>query len=411
MRKLLILTICLIIMLTSCGTAGGFIPSSESVKLTGTKGKADFIIVHREDAAQDIEDALSAFCKTLREKEKLDRIEIHDDSRRENPDVVEILVGDTNRSASQSAIKDLRDREFTVGVYEGKFVIAGGDEEATLDAINHLYMHYDEFIVEGEISSERNYVLKYNYKYDNIKIGNTDISAYTIVYPDPGGTYTEKESSEKYAAKRLAEQISQASGIIVPCENIKDTEAEYQIIIEQSGEDYSYSIKTEGKKTTITADSVYAFTKAYDALLADKNIPKDFSAEGKDLLKEAENDDFVYVSYHNDTVYGENPVKSIKIGDVDITKYRIIHHDFGKGYSGYGMNEIYAAQQLQRYLKYALGAELPLDTDSSEATEYEILVGNTNRTKEDTSEYGIEEYIIKTEGKNLIITGGEQRGT
>ena len=411
MRKLLILTICLIIMLTSCGTAGGFFPSSESVKLTGTDGKADFIIVHREDAAQDIEDALSAFCKTLREKEKLDRIEIHDDSRRENPDVVEILVGDTNRSASQSAIKDLRDREFTVGVYEGKFVIAGGDEEATLDAINHLYMHYDEFIVEGEISSERNYVLKYNYKYDNIKIGNTDISAYTIVYPDPGGTYTEKESSEKYAAKRLAEQISQASGIIVPCENIKDTEAEYQIIIEQSGEDYSYSIKTEGKKTTITADSVYAFTKAYDALLADKNIPKDFSAEGKDLLKEAENDDFVYVSYHNDTVYGENPVKSIKIGDVDITEYRIIRHDFGKGYSGYGMNEIYAAEQLQRYLKYATGVELPLDTDSSEATEYEILVGNTNRTKEDTSEYGIEEYIIKTEGKNLIITGGEQRGT
>ncbi len=411
MRKLLILTICLIMMLTSCSTGGGGFTPKDTVKLTSTEGKADFIFVHREEADQDIEDALSALCKSFREKENIDRIEIHDDSRKENPEVVEILVGDTNRSASQTAIADLRDREFTVGVYEGKFVIAGGDEEATVDAINHLYMHYEDFIADGEISSENNYTLKYDYKYDNIKIGNTDISAYTVVYPDPGGVYAEKESAEKYAAHRLAEQISQVSGIIVPCENIKNTEAEYQIVIEQGEGEYSYSIKTEGKKIHIAADSVYAFTKAYDALLADENIPKNFSAEGKDLLKETKNDDFVYVSYTEDEVYGDSPVSSIKIGDTDITEYRIIHHDFGKGYSGYGMNEIYAAQQLQRYLKYALGVELPLDTDSSEATGYEILIGNTNRTKEDPTEYGIEEYIIKTEDKNLIITGGEQRGT
>ncbi len=409
MKRSFTLILTLVLLLTACGEAVSFTPT-EKVKLTSTDGKADFIIVHREEADQDIEDALAAFCKSLREKENIDRVEIHDDSRKENPNVTEILVGDTNRSASQTAIKDLRDREFTVGVYEGKFVIAGGDEEATLDAINHLYVHYDEFIVDGEISSENNYILKYDYKYDNIKLGGTDISAYTIVYPDPGGIYAEKESAEKYAAQRLAQQISQLSGIIVPLENVKNTEAEHQIVIEKGGEDYSYSVKTEGKKTTVTADSVYAFTKAFDAMLESDNIPKNFSSEGKDLLKESKNDDFVYVSYGEDKVYGDSPVKSIKIGDVDITEYRIIHHDFGKGYSGYGMNEIYAAGQLQKYLKYALGVELELDTDASEATEYEILIGNTDRTKEDTTEYGIEEYIIKTEGKNLIITGGEQRG-
>ena len=412
MKKLLILTVCLLMIFTSCKSESKTASSyAENIKLSATDGKADFIFIHREEADQDIEDAITAFCKTLREKENIDRIEVYDDSRNENPDVIEILVGDTNRSASQSAIKDLRDREFTVGVYEGKFVIAGGDEEATVNAINHLYMHYDEFIVDGEMSSERNYTLKYDYKYDSISIGDTDISAYTIVYPDPGGTYAEKESAEKYAARRLAEQISQISGIIIPCENIKDTKAEYQLVIEKTDDYYSYSIKTEGKKTRICADSVYAFTKAYDALLSTDKIPSDFSAEGKDLLKENKNESFVYVSYHDDTVYGDSPVKSIKIGDTDISEYRIIHHDFGKGYSGYGMNEIYAAQQLQRYLRYATGIELPLDTDSSEATKYEILIGNTTRTGEDTSAYGIEEYIIKTEGNNLIITGGEQRGT
>ncbi len=408
MKRLLITLLCFIMLLTSCNTGGTAVV--EKIKLTATEGKADFAFVYPEGADQSVEEALNSLNKVFCKKLELERISIYDDSRKESEDSFEILVGNTNRSASQTALKDLRAREFTVGVYEGKLVIAGIDDGATLDAINHLYMHFDEFIADSEISSERNYTLKYDYKYDNIRIGNTDISAYTIVYPDPGGTYAEKDSAEKYAANRLAEQISQLSGIIVPLENEKNTEAEYRLIIEKSDKKDSYSIRTEGKNTVISADSIYSYTKAFDALLESNNIPKDFSAEGKDLFKENKNDDFVYVSYTEDTVYGDSPVKSVKIGETDITKYRIIHHDFGKGYSGYGMNEIYAAGQLQRYLKYALGVELELDTDASEATEYEILIGNTDRTKEDTTEYGIEEYIIKTEDKNLIITGGEQRG-
>ncbi len=410
MKRILITLLCLIMLLTSCG-GGTSVTKKESVELGSTDGKADFIIVHREEADRDIVDALTALCKTIREKENIDRIEIYDDSRKENPEVVEILVGDTNRAASQSVVKTLRDREFTVSVQDGCFVVAGGDEDATVDAINYLYMHYDSLVIDGKMSSERNYTVKYDYKYDNIQVGGTDISAYTIVYPDPGGIYAEKESAEKYAAQRLREQISQVSGIILPMENEKNTEAQYRIVIKSGGDDFSYSVKSEGKMITVTADSVYSFTKAYDALLETNEIPKNFSAEGKDLLKENKNDDFVYVSQYEDKVYGDSPVGSVKIGEVDITEYRIIHHDYGKGYSGYGMNEIYAAQQLQRYLKYALGVEIPLDTDSSEATKHEILVGNTTRTKEDTSEYGIEEYIIKTEGDNLVITGGEQRGS
>ncbi|MBR6514945.1 MAG: DUF4838 domain-containing protein [Clostridia bacterium] len=409
MRKLLILSVCLAILLTSCG--GGTATTKQTVTLGATDGKADFIIIYREETDRDIVDALESLSKIMRQKQGLDRIEIYDDSRKENPDVVEILVGDTNRAASQNTVKELLDREFTVGVYEGKFVIAGGDEEATLDAINHLYIHYDEFIVDGRISSDNNYTVKYDYKYDSIKIGDTDISAYTVVYPDPGGVYAEKESAEKYAAQRLCEEISQLSGIILPCENIANTKAEYQLVIEKGGDQYSYSVKTEGKRTVFTAGSVYAFTKAYDAFLADKSIPKDFSCEGKDVLKENKDPDFVYISTYEDTVYGDIPVKSIKIGDTELSEYRIIYHDYGKGYSGYGMNEIYAARQLQKYLKQATGVELTLDTDASDATEYEILIGNTNRTKEDTTEYGIEEYIIKAEGNNLVITGGEQRGT
>ena len=398
-------------LLTACKNGDKSEEPIQRVRLDATEGKADFVFVYPEGSDQSIEDALNSLCKVFRNKMNLDRITVCDDTKKENSEVTEILIGNTNRSTSQRVVSGLRDREFTVGVYEEKFVVAGGDEEATLDAINYLYMHYDEFVAEGIVSSEKNYLLKYDYRYDNIKIGKTDISAYTIVYPDPGGTYSEKESCEKYAARRLSEQISQYSGIILPCENEISTDAEYKLILKKNDKKNSYSIKTEGKNIIISADTVYSFTKAFDTLLENENIPDDFSAEGKDLLKESKQNNFVYVSYGEDKVHGDSPVKSVKVGDADITKYRIIHHDYGKGYSGYGMNEIYAAQQLQRYLKYALGVELSLDTDSSEPTEFEILIGNTDRTKEDTSSYGIEEYIIKTEGKNLIITGGEQRGT
>ncbi len=410
-KKLSIVILCLITLLTSCAGTGGSVTEKQTVRLSATEGEADFAFVYPEGADQSVEEALNSLCKIFKERLGLDRIEVYDDSRNEDENAFEILVGNTDRTAARTALEGLRDREFTVGVYEGKLVIAGIDDEATVDAVNYLYMHYDELIADGEFSSENNYTLKYAYKYDNIKVGNTDISAYTVVYPDPGGTYAEKDTAEKYAAQRLAERISQLSGIIVPCENEKDTESEYKLVIEKSDKEDSYSIRTEGKNIVISADGIYSFTKAFDALLENENIPKDLSAEGSELMKEDTDKDFVYVSYLDDKVYGDSPVKSIKIGDVDITEYRIIRHDFGKGYSGYGMNEIYAAEQLQRYLKYALGVELTLDTDSSEPTGYEILIGNTDRTKEDTSEYGIEEYIIKTEGKNLVITGGEQRGS
>ncbi len=410
MKRLVIFLLCFVILLTACNTAEPVKPV-EIFELSATEGEADYRFVFPEGVSQNVTNALNVLCGRFRENESTDKIGIYNDTFSEEPDVTEILVGNTNRDTSAAVIEGLRDREFTIGVYDGNFVIAGADDGATVDALNHLYMHYDDFVIDSKVSSENNFTFKYNYKYDSIKIGKTDISAYTVVYPDPGGTYAEKESAEKYAAQRLTEQISQLCGAILPLENEKDSDAEYKIVIEKGEDKDSYSIRTKGKNIYISADSIYAYTKAYDALLDDDTIPKNFDAEGKDVMKETEQDDFVYVYYHEDKVYGDNPVGSIKIGDTDITEYRIIHHEYGKRYSGHGMNEIYAAQQLQRYLKYALGVELELDTDASKATEHEILIGNTDRTEEDTSEYGTEEYIIKTEGENLIITGGEERGT
>lgn len=414
MKRLFIIITVFILLMTSCGSDVSETsnePVTETLTLSATEGKADFVFIYREGADQDIEEALNSLRKFMCEKESIDRIDIYDDTRKENKNIVEILVGDTNRKASQNIVSKLRDREFTISVSEGKFIIAGYDDEATVDAINHFYMHYDDMVSEGELSVKRNYTLKYDYKYDNIKVGNTDISAYTIVYPDPGGVYSEKHSNEKYAAQRLSQQISLLCGISLPTANEKDCSAEHRFVIKKAEDTEGYSIRTEGSTVIISAGSIYGYTKAFDALLENKDISGDFNCEGNSEIKEYSSDEFVYVDYITDTVYGDSPVKSIKIGDTDITEYRIVYHDYGKGYSGYAMNEIYAAQQLQRYIRYALGTELVLVSDSEAAAEHEILVGNTTRTSVKTEDFGNEEYIIKAEDGNLIITGGEQRGT
>ncbi len=410
MKKLLILLICLSILFTACSDGGTSSDTkTESLTLSVTEGKADFIFLIPEEVNHSVEEAVTALAKSFRENENADRINVYDDSRKENEDVVELLFGNTNREASKNALKKLRDREYTIGVYDGKFVVTGADDDATIDAVNYLYMHYSDFIKDGKISSKDNFVCKYSYPYDTIKVGDTDISAYTIVYPDPGGTYAEKESAQKYAATRLSQQISQLCGAILPTENEKNTDAEKQIVIEKAKGNYDYSVCVKGDKITISADSIYSYTKAFDALLSGDSIAKDFTASEKDVFKESPIEDFVYVDYTEGKVYSDKaPVGSIKIMGTDISKYKIVYDN---DVSDHRLNEEYAAQQLSKYLGHATGVEVPVVTDDTEDSDYEIVIGVTDRCDMDVSGYGNEGFVIKTEGKKLIIAGGPQRGT
>ena len=160
---------------------------------------------------------------------------------------------------------------------------------------------------------------------------------------------------------------------------------------------------------TIAADSVYSYTKAFDALLEDDSVEDDFSASGKDVFRESPVDDFVYVDYTEGKVYSEKPpVASVKIMGTELSEYTIV---YDKDVAGYRLNEEYAAQQLGKYLELATGIALPVVTDDTEPSKYEIVVGITDRSEVDVSSYGKEGFVIKTEGDKLIIAGGEERGT
>ncbi len=75
-----------------------------------------------------------------------------------------------------------------------------------------------------------------------------------------------------------------------------------------------------------------------------------------------------------------------------------------------------AAAKLQSYLKQISGVELPIIPDASAIpTAKEIIIGKTNREGAgytvDRAALGDDGFIIKSIGQNIVIAGGELRGT
>ncbi len=101
-------------------------------------------------------------------------------------------------------------------------------------------------------------------------------------------------------------------------------------------------------------------------------------------------------------------IDGLLLADNGASHYVIVHGENAAA------SEITAASELQSYLKKITGAELPIVTDSTAPTKYEIIVGKTNREADgefDREELGDDGFVIKTVEKKLWLVGGQTRGT
>ena len=262
----------------------------------------------------------------------------------------------------------------------------------------------------------------------NNKSPGDNLSDYTIIYPECMGTYAERFSTERYSAIRLQSMIKDKFGITLTVQNDTNEKAQKEILIgaaretEATASNEGYTITKNGSNISITAGGIYPYSVAFDALLdsvaEDITLPKALSlSEEKTSVMDTEKD-FVYIDKTlEEFSVPEYAVKKLTVNNTDISKYKIIYHVWGSPTEPhYGLNEEYAAQQLQRYIRLATGIELPIETDESKPTDYEIVVGITSREGDvtesiDRSEFGDETVIIKTEGTRLIISGSQRSGT
>jgi hypothetical protein len=79
-------------------------------------------------------------------------------------------------------------------------------------------------------------------------------------------------------------------------------------------------------------------------------------------------------------------------------------------------SERYAAEELQRYLAKLSGATLPIVTDAEAPVAREIVLGASSRLRArrfsiEFSRLGPDGFVLRSQGRRLIIAGGRPRGT
>ena len=72
------------------------------------------------------------------------------------------------------------------------------------------------------------------------------------------------------------------------------------------------------------------------------------------------------------------------------------------------VQDVYAAQELAKYLSKVIGSNFALIKESEAGADKIIYVGNTKYSK--SQNFTPDEFRIYLDGKNVIITGSPQRG-
>ena len=101
------------------------------------------------------------------------------------------------------------------------------------------------------------------------------------------------------------------------------------------------------------------------------------------------------------------PVKSLKINGNDITLYKII---IAKGAKSVTSE---AADEMQLTVKRMTGINLPIADDSTEPSEYEIVLGKTSREDAglvtvDRSDANVQGFTATVQGSRLVIAGNSE---
>ncbi len=140
--------------------------------------------------------------------------------------LTEILIGETSREESAFVAETLRINDYAIQVVNNKLVVLGGCEAKTIEAVNklvELYFSADrtDFILE----SGYRYQYRYDYPVVNLKLGEGDITDYTIVYAE----------GYKGPATYLQKSLIEAMGRELPMVGAGAPATEHEILVGETG--------------------------------------------------------------------------------------------------------------------------------------------------------------------------------
>ena len=204
MKKLLALLLALLMVtvgLVSCKkdddgtegsdtTAGGAANNEDISKryYIVSDGESDFVLVYPKKAGDNVVQAALEIKSLLKMKTGVDMKVSDDESVAADSAAKEILIGSTNRSESDIKAELAGYKDYIVKLTGNKLVIAGGCDEATIDAISYFRKMVIEKIDSKELKAGNAYVANdllftyhYPYSMENLTLLGTSVKDYKIV--------------------------------------------------------------------------------------------------------------------------------------------------------------------------------------------------------------------------------------
>ena len=233
-------------------------------------GTARFRLVRGENASSMVTAEVKAFRSTLKKRRitvdyKIDRVE-------EDKEIMEVLIGETNRKESAETLKLLKKNrstyalDFIIKYSNNKICIVAGSDEVLGDALNQFL---NDFISSTKTAIPEDYEVIYENtkKYVVSKIGGTEMKNYSIVKQKSNVSYIVGK-----AVTKLQNEIFSSNGHKVDLITDKDAERKYEIIIGSakrpgvkavSGTN-AYEIRVKDNKVFINGNGDFALAAAVE---------------------------------------------------------------------------------------------------------------------------------------------------
>lgn len=141
-----------------------------------------------------------------------------------------------------------KDGQWKYNVSGGKLNISGGSDKAVASALQFVDKYFDNGSYYGPVS----YVHTPDYDIDDIVIGGTSLSEYSIVIAE------NDETAQEYA-DYIAEYIEELSGIVLPTAYDTEEESEFEIIVGKTSRKESTVTTTEGYDVFEENGKIYVF--------------------------------------------------------------------------------------------------------------------------------------------------------
>lgn len=315
----------------------------------------------------------------------------------QQPEELEIIVGNCNREETKSVLKGLKYLDWTVEIVGKKLVIVGHSEETTLKAIEYfrqfLYgmQRGDDFI----FTPEDCHTERAEYALDDVTVNGASLSEYSIVIP------TLCSTAEKNAANELAGYLSKMTGYLVDVIKDNTEETANEILVGRTNRQASKDVLEDLRYQ----DSVFKIDGSKVVILG--YIPENtvkLCGLFEDLVdREARKSMTVALSdEHGFEDRYRYEADAIILNGKNLKEYTIVYPN------GNAVCQT-VANNINRAIISKLGIALDVIADNnSKKTDFEILIGDTNRTYAFDGD-GAEGQITVADGC-VCIAGGDKGG-